>query len=265
VSDAALEEFVRKLPRLVTLVFAAVVLDTPAASAQNTSFGTSVHMLVGQTPVVVALDTDHFYDAPVVHNRSYCAEATGAEDETQATRPLVFVYRNDMTTQLGVDTGISVEPKGAAASRVCFIAPNDETIFIKVSPFDGTVTNHKHTMRFVETTLWANWYFVAQAYSSFTLLRNTTNTAMTVDIRWIDSSGAQVVALTGQNIAANGVLFIDARAAMGCAYPTACPSIAGSVQVAHSGSPEAIIGSQTTLSGATGLSFDTLFFQRRSW
>ena len=44
--------------------------------------------------------------------------------------------------------------------------------------------------RFVETTLWANWYFVGVDYSSYTLLRNTTNTALTVDIRWVDSSGA---------------------------------------------------------------------------
>ena len=44
-----------------------------AAQAQNTTFGTAVHLLVGQTPVRVTLATgtpDHFYDAPVVAGRS---------------------------------------------------------------------------------------------------------------------------------------------------------------------------------------------------
>ena len=63
----------------------------------------------------------------------------------------------------------------------------------------------------------------------------------------------------------DAVLFIDARTAMGCPFPAACPAFAGSVQIAHSGSPEAIVGSQTTLSTSTGLSFDTLFFQRHAW
>jgi hypothetical protein len=45
----------------------------------------------------------------------------------------------------------------------------------------------------------------------------------------------------------------------------ACVAAAGSVEVAHDGSPEAIVGSQTTLSSITGLSFDTILFQRKTW
>jgi hypothetical protein len=37
------------------------------------------------------------------------------------------------------------------------------------------------------------------------------------------------------------------------------------VQVAHNASPEAIVGSQTTLTTSSGLSFDTILFQRRPW
>ena len=40
---------------------------------------------------------------------------------------------------------------------------------------------------------------------------------------------------------------------------------AGSVEVGHSGEAEAIVGSQTTLAATTGLSFDTIAFQRASW
>jgi hypothetical protein len=252
-------------PRSAVLAALLSIAVTPASAwAQNTSFGTSVHMLVGQTPIRVNLDTDHFYDAPVVINRSYCAEAGGADDETNPTHPALTIYRNDQTTSLGIETG-NLEPKGAAASRVCFIAPASEIVFIKVSPFDANALNHNHTMRFVETTLWANWFFVGGDYSSYTLIRNTTSAAIMVDIRWFAANGAEQANRLAQNVPANGILAIDARSAMSCPFPSACPAANGSVQVSHAGSPEAIVGSQTTLSGGTGLSFDTLFFQRHAW
>ena len=241
-----------------------VLLFAPAvARGQNTSFGTSVQMLVGQTPMRVTLDTDHFYRATVVLNRSYCAEASGSETELNSTTADLKVFRFDQATLLGSE-GNLIEPKDNNASRICFIAPQSEDVFIKLSskpPGD----NHEYTMRFVETTLWANWYFVGGDYSSYTLLRNTTNTALKVDIRWFDFTGAPGPVKLLQDIPANGVLFIDARTAMACPFPTPCASTAGSVQVAHAGSPEAIVGSQTTLSSSTGLSFDTLLFQRRAW
>ena len=57
----------------------------------------------------------------------------------------------------------------------------------------------------------------------------------------------------------------EARTVMACVVPSVCGTDRGSVQVAHAASPEAIVGSQTTLSFGSGLSFDTLFFQRRAW
>jgi hypothetical protein len=38
---------------------------------------------------------------------------------------------------------------------------------------------------------------------------------------------------------------------------------AGSVEVAHNGEPQALVGSQTNLSPLTGLSFDLMTMQRR--
>ena len=40
---------------------------------------------------------------------------------------------------------------------------------------------------------------------------------------------------------------------------------AGSVEVSHDGEPQALIGSQTTLSVPAGLSFDTVMFERKRW
>ena len=238
-----------------------------SAAAQNTTFGTAVHVLVGQLPVRVTLPTgsaDRFYDAPVVANRSYCAEAAASETELNAADPALVVFRADQTTSLGPDIG-GLEPKSQTAARVCFIAPATETVFMKLSPASASFENREYSLRFVETTLWGNWFFVGGDYSSFSLLRNTTNAAVTVDFRWFKDDGTNVANRLVQTIAANGVLFINARDAMTCAVPMVCPATAGSVQVAHSGSPEAIVGSQTTLSGSTGLSFDTIFFQRRRW
>jgi hypothetical protein len=245
-----------------------VILTPPVvASAQNTTFGTSVHMLAGQPPVRVTLATgsaDRYYDAVVVTGRSYCAEATASETELNSTDPALAVFRADQTTPLGTDTGLQ-EPKGQVAARVCFVAPASETIYIKLSPASAAFENREYAMRFVETTLWANWFFVGGTYSSYTLLRNTTSTSVSSTIVWRADTGAQVGTPANVVIPANGVYYVDARTILSCPYPTVCPALAGSVEVAHTGSPEAIVGSQTTLSGTTGLSFDTIMFQRRAW
>jgi hypothetical protein len=251
---------------LCCVSLALLTLIPATAIAQNTDFSTAVHLLVGQSPVRVTLPTgsaDRFYDAPVVQNHSYCAEATASESELNPADPALVVYRLDQTTSLGPDIG-SLEPKGATAARVCFIAPATELVFIKLSPESPSFENREYSLRFLETTLWANWFFVGGDYSSYSLLRNTTNTAVTVDLRWFAATGATVATRLSQTVPANGVLYIDARSAMGCGVP-GCSTTAGSVQVAHSASPEAIVGSQTTLSASTGLSFDTILFQRRTW
>jgi hypothetical protein len=96
-------------------------------------------------------------------------------------------------------------------------------------------------------------------------MRNTTNAAVTADLRWRAVNGSVVGTQLGQIIPANGTVFYNARDVMSCPFPTPCVNAAGSVEIAHTASPEAIVGSQTTLASSTGLSFDTLLFQRRTW
>ena len=250
--------------RRCALIAGALALIPVSARAQNTSFGTSVHLLVGQAAVLSTPATtgeQRFYDAPVVQNRSYCAEATPSETELNPAVPTLTVYKQDQTTALGTESG-NAEPKGLAASRVCFVAPTTENVFIKLATSDN---GRQYSLRFVETTLWTNWFFVGGDYSSYTLVRNTTNQPITVSYRWRDGGGNQVASRLNEVLPANGIAFIDARVVMSCVFPTACATFNGSVDIAHNGSPEAIVGSQTTLSGGTGLSFDTLLFQRRTW
>ena len=253
--------------RRIVLLFAIIATsDRVAAFGQNTTFGGAVPIVAGQPAVRVTLATgsaDRFYDADVASGRSYCAEATASDTEANSVDPALTVYRADQSTTLGSESG-GQEPKGQVASRICFIAPATETIFIKLSPESAAFENREYSMRFVETTLWANWFFVGGGYSSFTILRNTTNGAVSVRIVWRADSGA-AVATANVTVPPNGTFYRDAREAMGCNVPAVCTTLAGSVEVVHTGSPEAIVGSQTTLSGQTGLSFDTIFFQRKSW
>jgi hypothetical protein len=62
------------------------------------------------------------------------------------------------------------------------------------------------------------------------------------------------------SIPGHGNLALNARTYF--SHPTAK---SGSVQVAHDGSPQAIVGSTTTLSGTTGVGFDAPFMQRQPW
>jgi hypothetical protein len=246
-------------------IWAALVLVPTAAHAQNTSFGTSVHLLVGQTPMRVTLTSGatatRYYDAPVVLNRSYCAEATASDTEVNATDPTLTIFHDapGNAAYAGLtDTG-NAEPKGGTAARVCFIATATENVFLQLTPASAAFENREYTLRFVETTAFTNWFFVGGGYSSFTLIRNTTDAPINYSLFWRNAAGTILDSVTG-SIPGNGIIAIDART-----RPNVLAALSGSAELAHNGSPEAVVGSQTTLSGGTGLSFDTLYFQRRAW
>jgi hypothetical protein len=142
------------------------------------------------------------------------------------------------------------------AGRACFVAPVTESLLVRVMQIESTPRAYRLTVP--ETTLWTNWLFIGGPYSSYTLLRNTTSAAVSATITWRGDSGAPVGTLTVA-VPANGVVYYDARTSTNGTATT------GSVDVAHNGEPQALVGSQTTLAPATGLSFDTVFFQRRAW
>ena len=56
----------------------------------------------------------------------------------------------------------------------------------------------------------------------------------------------------------HGVHRLNRRAGVG-------PGVSGSVEIAYDGESEGLVVSQTTLSAATGLSFDTLARPRTPW
>jgi len=179
-----------------------------------------------------------------VAGRSYCAGVAPDPGETSAATPAITILRADNSTTVTTGT-----------MQACFVAPATETMFVRVTQAEATARAHSLQLR--ESTLWANWFFASGGYSSFTLLRNTTTASVNVAITWRSTAGAQLAGPLPVAIPAGGVVIYDALTYAGA-------GTAGSVEVGHDGDVEAIVGSQTTLAPTTGLSFDTIAFQRVS-
>jgi glucose/arabinose dehydrogenase len=178
-----------------------------------------------------------------VARRSYCGEIAAAPTEQSQSAPSLRAFHSD---------GITLAAGGAGATRACFIATADETILFKASQADGSPRGY--VLSLSETTLWADWFYTGADYSGYVILRNTSTSAVNVTITWRGTDGAQLGSLS-EAIPAAAVRFYDART-----YATG--SAMGSVEIAHDGDPQALVGSATTLSPTAGLSFDVLLRQR---
>jgi glucose/arabinose dehydrogenase len=179
-----------------------------------------------------------------VQGRSYCAELSAAPNLSERASPALSAFRATAATMLA-----------AGGTRVCFTAPASETVLWRVSQTDAGGRDYR--IRAIETTLSANWWFTGGDYSSYTLLRNTSPVAANATLTWRDLNGAIVAAQTVA-VSANGLIAVDARSVVGGV-------VSGSVEVAHGGEPQALVGTQTTLSATTGLSFDAVLRQRNPW
>jgi hypothetical protein len=182
-----------------------------------------------------------WFSGNVVAGRSYCVPLHAAPTAQNAVDPNLRGFHAN---------GVSITGTGE-----CYIATATETVLLQVSQNESSARQYQFGI--VETTLWSNWFFIGGDYSSFTLLHNTTPNPVSAVITWRSNSGAvvgsQVIAIAG-----GGQFATDARSNVSGAS-------SGSVEIAHDGPPEGLVGSQTTLSGSTGLSFDTLMLQRGRW
>jgi hypothetical protein len=203
--------------------------------------------VVGRTRTFTVDDasTARWASVQVVAGRSYCAILTPAETATNRAAPTLTaaIYQPHLTQALGTSSG-----------QLCFVAPATDTVSLKVTQTDQAPRSYRLTV--LETTLWANWFFIGGDYSSYTLLRNTSPRAVNLVVTWRNAAGV-AVATDRILIPARGSYFRDARIAATTGTP------AGSVDVAHDGDPSALVGSQTTLSATAGLSFDAVLLQRR--
>jgi hypothetical protein len=164
------------------------------------------------------------------------------------------VHSDDGVTLVVPDDMSGAEPAGAAGSRGCYLAGTSEVNYLELRDGAGV-----YTVRVVETTLYSNWFFVGAGYSSYTLLRNTSDRAFSYAVAWRNTSGMVVASASG-TIEAHATIFVDARSVAGV-----LAAVNGSVEVAHSGPPGAVVATTTVLSGVTGLSFDAPFEGRAPW
>jgi hypothetical protein len=172
----------------------------------------------------------------------------------------LIVYRADATTVIGSNDDDPQEPYGFFTSRVCYVAPvtDTENVLVTQSSF-APGASMSFRVRVVDTTLFSNWFFLGGDYSAYTLLRNTMRDSVNYTINWRNGAGAIVATQTG-TLAGNASTYVDARTKAG-----ALGAVSGTVEIAHNGSPDAIMATTTVLSATTGLSFDTFFSKRASW
>jgi hypothetical protein len=170
---------------------------------------------------------------------------------------VVTVFAADGTTVVVLNDNAAGEPRGTGAARACWVAGADATVYATVATSAAPASPYTVTLRGVDTTLFCPWFFIGGDYNAFTILRNTTDAAVALTVRWRGLDGT-VVGSFATTLAANGTLAVNGRQ-----YVAGATS--GAIEVAHDGSPDAIQGSTTTLSGTLGVGFDAVFTQRRPW
>ena len=250
------------------LLFGCFLVST-ALMAQNGDPSTAAGFAWGQklqSTVYGAGPSHTWFFSFTVQGRSYCAETTNVDNGVPATLNLdteLVVYGNDSTTELAHNDDAVQEPRNALFSRACWIAgagPAAGLVYVKLIPHTPAVPLAPVMIRFIETTLFCPWFFVAGDYNAFSLLRNTTEGLISgVVVTWRGLNGA-VAGTTKVTVPGNSTVILNARD-----FVNPAPFSHGSIEIAHTASPQAIIGSTTTLSGTTGLGFDAVFEQRRTF
>jgi hypothetical protein len=109
----------------------------------------------------------------------------------------------------------------------------------------------------VESTMFSPWFFGSSGYDGYITIRNNTSSSVSAVVTTFSPTGS-VLGTTTVSIPGNGNTFVTASSLGGA-------GTSGSAQIAHNGSLNAISANITTLSGATGLSFDAPFTARMSW
>jgi hypothetical protein len=247
-------------------LLAACFLFSTALMAQNGDPSTAAGFAWGQklqSTVYGAGPSHTWFYSFTVQGRSYCAETTNVDNGVPATLDLdteLVVYGGNATTELAHNDDAVQEPRNALLSRACWIAGVDGLVYVKLIPHTPAVPLSPVMIRFIETTLFCPWFFVAGDYNAFSLLRNTTAGLISgVVVTWRGLNGT-VAGSTTVAINPNSTLILNARDFVNPAVFSN-----GSIEIAHTASPQAIIGSTTTLSGTTGLGFDAPFEQRKTF
>jgi hypothetical protein len=168
-----------------------------------------------------------------------------ARTATAAATPILTAYRADVNTMLATRAGMG--------GSVCFVAPVTETALLRLTQADAGPRAYQ--VRTVETTLWGNWFFTGGDFSSYTLLRSTAAVTIHARMTWRSDTGL-IANSEDLTIPPAAVVVRDARKSLWAGVTI------GSVEVAHDGEPQDIVGSQTTISPTSGFTIDGILQQR---
>jgi len=215
---------------------------------------------------VVGPSSEYWWTVVGSPDRSYCVEAANLETAIPSISQWgdrqifanLFVYRADTTTVVAARQLPNEEPVNVTLTRVCWNSTIGDNYKVKVAT--GLVpptTTQYLTLRFIDTTLFCPWFFIAGDYNAFSLLRNTSGTALSnVVITWRGLNGTAAGSTT-VSVPANGGIIVSARDFVNPAVYSN-----GTVEIVHPGSPGQLTGSTTTISGTTGIGFDAQFTSR---
>lgn len=233
--------------------------------ANNTTMLTAHAMLPGGPPVEAAFtatDQQRWYAFDADSGRSYCAElqAGGMFDTSNASMAaLVEIHAAGGALVASSDITWTGWELATGLAQACVLPPVFGRLYIRATPsVAGEAFNFRISV--VETTLRSNWFFLGGDYSAFTLVRNATRFSVTCIINYREASSGSVVASKTVTLSPEGGFYIDARS-----LPAALLLVSGTVDIAHTGAPNAILASTTVLSATTGLSFDVPFVVRSHW
>ena len=214
------------------------------------------------TSVVSGSTSEFWFVLVAIHNRSYCVEAGNYEGPygDKSIDPALNVFPVGSLVPIASNGDALEEPVAVGLPRACFIHQlPDQRVYVQVLP---TNTNPASaiTLRFLETTMFCNWFFIAGDYNAFSLIRNTANSSLIgVLVVWRGVSGA-IAGSTTVTIPPNGAVILNARDFVN---PAAFSN--GTIEISHTGAFKQLQATTTTLSATTGLGFDAPFEQRPAW
>lgn len=248
---------IRKFALLSLFILACL---SPSLAAAQTTLNTALVGVLGQGRLLPIGGTGVSYVRfTLTANRSYYAVCWSHQNTDQAVKCNVD-WRD------GSDVSVSVtnemEPFQSpfttyAGDGDSYLPTVSGSYYVRVS--NTSALAYTMDLMVIENTLFSPWYYVlpASGYDSFVQVRNNTAQVISVTLRAYDNSG-NIVGTHTQSIAGNGVALVQVSSFV--------PSGgAGSLSLTFAGPPGSVAANSTTLSGATGLSFDAPFTPRMVW
>jgi hypothetical protein len=246
--------------RLSVSLFLVALVGVSPAWADNTTAANARELFLGQAQLqLFAASQTRWYKAHLVAGRSYQLLMWAPyTDPSQAVVNLDggFFLNDGVTAAMNI-FATDVEPAMEQSNNGDGerIIPTTTGVH-RMTASNGGGVGYTANVMLVETTLFSPWYFAAAGYDGYVTIRNNTAQAVSVTVTAFAADGS-VVGSTTVSIPGNGNTFVQVS--------TLGATASGSVQLAHSASLNGIAANLTTISGATGISFDAPFTGRMTW